>query len=286
MTNAEDDFRRVAILGVGLLGGSVALALKQRLNDVEIVGLSRSEAKRQLAIQCGAVDVAVDNIAAACEGADVVVVAAPVDRIASMANEAYASAPDGCLITDVGSTKATITDRVPHKNFVAAHPIAGSEKTGVTNAWADLFVDKTIVITPTTSTDPAMLEACDRFWQLTGGRTVRMSPEDHDAHLAAVSHVPHLMSALVARQLPPSAKELVGTGWQDITRVAAGDPDMWTAICGENQNAIISELDRLMADLKEFRQRIAANDQQAIEQWLTEAKQIKESAPQPIDVSN
>ncbi|NND99072.1 MAG: prephenate dehydrogenase/arogenate dehydrogenase family protein, partial [Pirellulaceae bacterium] len=110
---------RVAILGVGLLGGSVALSLKRRLPNVQIVGLSRSDAKRQLAIDSGAVDACEDNIAAACQACDVVVVAAPVDRIASMANEAIVSAPDDCLITDVGSTKATIVGDVAHPNFVA-----------------------------------------------------------------------------------------------------------------------------------------------------------------------
>ena len=278
MTDTENTWpKRVAILGVGLLGGSVALSLKRRLPGVEIVGLSRSEAKRKLAIDLGAVDIAVDNIAAACEGCDVVVVAAPVDRIASMACEAVVSAAPNCLITDVGSTKSSIVTDVQHANFVAAHPIAGSEKMGVSNATAGLFDGKVIVITPGSIAEPTMVQKCDQFWQLTGGRTVQMSAVEHDAHLAAVSHVPHLMSALVARMLPQDAKTLVGTGWRDITRVAAGDPILWQAICQENREAILSELERLAGDLSVLQKLLHNNDSQALLQWLNEAKVAKQS---------
>lgn len=279
MTDTENTWpKRVAILGVGLLGGSVALALKRKIPGIEIVGLSRSEEKRKLAIDCGAVDIAVDNITKACRDCDVVVVAAPVDLIASMANEAIAAAPSGCLVTDVGSTKSGIVTDVPHANFVAAHPIAGSEKTGVTNATAGLFDGKVIVVTPASTTDAAMVKKCNQFWQLTGGRTVEMSAVEHDAHLAAVSHVPHLMAALVARLLPPDAKSLVGSGWRDITRVAAGDPILWQAICQENREAILGELDRLSDDLSVLRDLLDKNDGRALMQWLAEGKSAKQSA--------
>ena len=269
--------KRVAILGVGLLGGSVGLSLKRRLSGVTIVGLSRSSEKRKLAVDCGAVDLAVDNISDACRDADVVVVAAPVDRIAAMANEAFQTAPADCLITDVGSTKANIVTDVPDPRFVAAHPIAGSEKTGAENATAGLFDARVIIITPSSTSDPTMTEKCDQFWQLTGGRTVQMSAVEHDALLAAVSHVPHLMSALIARLLPTAAKSLVGSGWRDITRVAAGDPTLWAAICQENREAILGELDRLIDDTQKLRIILADNDTTSLFQWLTEAAAAKKS---------
>ena len=274
--------RRVSILGVGLLGGSVGLAVKKRMPNTEVVGYSRTESKRALAVQCGAVDRTCDSIAATCDGADVVVVASTVDHIAALAIEAAAATPEGCLITDVGSTKATIVDAVlanpkAAAKFLAAHPIAGSEKTGVKNASATLFKGKVIVLTPSEKSGDELAAKAQRFWDLVGGQIVTLSPHDHDAHLAAVSHVPHLMSAAVSRLLPEQAKSLVGSGWRDITRVAAGDPTMWTAICRENREAIIEELKRLSDDLRKLQQLLESSDDGALQQWLAEAKRSKQS---------
>ncbi|MGB7347532.1 MAG: prephenate dehydrogenase/arogenate dehydrogenase family protein [Pirellulaceae bacterium] len=270
-----NEIQRIAILGVGLLGGSVALSLRRRLPNIEIIGFSRSEAKRQRTIELGVIDSAADSVPAACDGCDVVVVAAPVDRIAEMATIAAASAPKNCLITDVGSTKETIVAAVSLPNFVAAHPIAGSEKTGAENAKADLFDGKVIVITPSEKTDPMSLRQCDDFWRLTGGRTVQLSPAAHDAYLAAVSHVPHLMSSIIARLMPPAARELVGSGWRDMTRVASGDPTLWTAICRENRNMILDQLDLLSTDVARLREMLVDADEEGLQGWLAEAQTIK-----------
>ncbi|QDT09195.1 prephenate dehydrogenase [Planctomycetes bacterium K23_9] len=269
--------KRVAILGVGLLGGSLALSLRRKLPQTQFVGYSRSEAKRRLAIDLGVIDVAAPSIEEASDHSDVIVVAAPVDKIAEVANLAAAAAPPDCLITDVGSTKATIVDAISLPNFVAAHPIAGSEKTGAQNATAELFDGKLIVITPGPMTDSAKLQACEQFWQLTGGRTVQLSPAEHDAHLAAVSHVPHLMSSLVARLLPDAAGDLVGSGWRDITRVAAGDPTLWTAICSENRLAILEQLKRLTDDVESLTAILRNADDQRLHEWLREAQMLKQA---------
>lgn len=267
---------RVAILGVGLLGGSVALSLRRQLPDVQIVGFSRSEAKRQQAVDLGVVDFAAQSVEAASEGCDAVVVAAPVDKIACIAKQAAGAAGENALITDVGSTKASIVSAVANRNFVAAHPIAGSEKTGMENATEGLFDGKVIVLTPSETTDPEKLNACDQFWQLTGGRTVQMTAATHDTYLAAVSHVPHLMSSLVARLTPDAATELVGSGWRDITRVAAGDPTLWAAICKENRVAILDQLDRLREDVSGLFEMLVRNDDEALLQWLADAKSDKQ----------
>jgi prephenate dehydrogenase len=272
---------RVSILGVGLLGGSVGLALQQRSPSTEVVGYSRTAAKRQLAIRCGAVDRTAESIEAACDGADVVVVAATVDHIAPLVIEAASATADDCLITDVGSTKATIVDAVAgnpvaSEKFLAAHPIAGSEKTGVEHARGSLFEGKVIVLTPGDRSSPALTQKAERFWGLLGGQLVTLTPSDHDAHLAAVSHVPHLMSAAVSRLMPNQAKSLVGSGWRDITRVAAGDPALWTAICRENRQAIIAELARLSADVCTLQRLLEAAEDDALHHWLAEAKDRKD----------
>ena len=276
--------RRVTILGVGLLGGSVGMAIKRSCASAEVVGYSRTEQKRELAIQCGAVDRTADSIPAACEGADVVIVASLVDQIAPMAIDAAAATDEHCLITDVGSTKATIVqcvaqDAVAHRKFVAAHPIAGSEKTGVTHASKTLFDQKVIVLTPSDDTAPERTQRAKQFWQLTGGTIMQLSPAQHDAYLAAVSHVPHLVSAALCQTLPLQAGSLVGSGWRDITRVAAGDPSLWAAICAENRQAISSELQRLIAELQGLAQMLEKQDDAGVQQWLADAKRSKESVP-------
>ena len=276
--------RRVSILGVGLLGGSVALAIRRRCPSATIVGLARTEAKRDTLMELGTVDEVADSIESACRESDVVVVAAPVDKIASMVAAAAQSSPSGCLITDVGSTKALIVeavadDPVSVSKFVAAHPIAGSEKSGPRHAREDLFDEKIVVLTPGSKTDAPLTSKAREFWQLTGGQTHEMTPEDHDTHLAAVSHVPHLVSALVACLTRPEARSLVGSGWRDITRVAAGDPTLWTAICRENRVAITRELDRFASELEQLRDLVSTADDEAMHRWLAAAKEIKEQAP-------
>jgi prephenate dehydrogenase len=269
------------VLGVGLLGGSVGLALRRRLPEVEIVGTSRSASRRQLAVACGAAHHAVDSIRDACQDADVVVVASPVDRIAEMVIEAAENTSADCLITDVGSTKAGIVAAITahplaSKKFIAAHPIAGSEKTGVQHASESLFDGRVIVLTPSGGEAATGIERAERFWALTGGQTVLMSPQQHDTHLASVSHVPHLVSALVARLASPPARRLIGSGWRDITRVAAGDPGMWTAITIENRAAISAELQRFAQQLDELRELIDSASDEDLLRWLEQAKEIKD----------
>jgi prephenate dehydrogenase len=251
------------------------------LTDVEIIGTSRDASRRDRAVACGAVHRAVDSISDACQDVDVVVIAAPVDRIAAMAIEAAENTPDDCLITDVGSTKAGIVEAIARHasaraKFVAAHPIAGSEKTGVEHASESLFDSRLIIITPSGSEPTNLVERAERFWSLTGGQTILMSPEQHDTHLASVSHVPHLVSALVARLTSPAARRLIGTGWRDITRVASGDPGMWTAIVGENRAAISDQLRRFADGVDELRQMIDSASDEDLYRWLEEAKQIKD----------
>jgi prephenate dehydrogenase len=282
-TAADDWPRRVGILGVGLLGGSVAMSIRRQRPKTTFVGLCRNEQKRASLACSGIVQHATLSAAEAVEGCDVVVAAGPVDRIAPMVIQAASSCPPECLITDVGSTKGQIVqavacDPVASRMFVAAHPIAGSEKSGAANASATLFDGKLIILTPGAETEANRLEIAERFWRLTGGRTLQMSPADHDTHLAAVSHVPHLVSALVALMADSQSRPLVGSGWEDITRVASGDPTLWTAICQQNRAAIRRELDRFGDRLNQLRQIIDGNDDQMLWSWLADAKRSKEQS--------
>lgn len=280
---SEEWPRRVAILGVGLLGGSVAKSIRRLRPKTQFVGLARSAEKQQRLQSLGWLDDVGDSVSSVCQDCDVVVVAAPVDRIAELVLHASDHLAKDALITDVGSTKAGIVAEVERSKaasnlFVAAHPIAGSEKSGAEFAVETLFDGKTIVITPGEDADESRVQKADLFWRLTGGLTTQMSPAEHDAHLAAVSHVPHFVSALVATMARPEARPLVGSGWQDITRVAAGDPTMWTAICKENRAAIEQELIRFRGELDRVMEMIVGGHDQALQNWLAKAKNVKEQA--------
>lgn len=270
---------------MGLLGGSVALSIRRKRPNVVLVGTARTEAKRDRLIEAGIVDQATTSIESACQDADVIVVAAPVDRIAPMVIDAAQVAPDDCLITDVGSTKGRIIELVAQhpeaaQRFVAAHPIAGSEKTGFEHATADLFDGKIVIVTPSEQNERAVVQRANEFWRLIGGEIRTMTAAEHDTHLASISHVPHLVSALVARTATDQSRPLAGSGWDDITRVAAGDPTMWTAICDQNRSAIAAELERFATQVDGLRKALGESSE-AIYQWLAEAKRMKDdSKPQ------
>lgn len=274
--------QRVAVLGVGLLGGSVGMALRRC--GIRVAGYNRHQASCRAAIEVGAIDEAFTDVGQACRGCDAIVIAAPVDKIAELAAIACDHCGPETLITDVGSTKAKIVDelnrRFPQalKQFVAAHPIAGSEKTGAANASETLLDGKAIIITPHEGAEEALLSRAEAFWRQTGGEIVWMSPDQHDRRLAAVSHVPHLIASLLARFPDQESLPLVGSGWRDMTRVAAGDPTMWTAICQHNRDAILSQLDRFGEELTQLREQIAAGQAEALNDWLHDAKRRKESS--------
>ena len=280
---SEFPFRRIAIVGVGLLGGSVAKAIRRADSDVCIVGVSRTMATRDAALALGVIDEAHESIADGCRDCDVVVIATPVNRIAAQVIDVAGVTPEDCLITDVGSTKAGIVravadNAVAAAKFVAAHPIAGSEKTGVEHATADLFDHKLIIVTPTELTSDVRCQLAESFWKMTGGRCITMSPDQHDTQLAAVSHVPHLISALVAKSTPAAALPLTGSGWRDITRVAAGDPEMWTAICQENRVAIIEQLQDCCAEMSRITEMLQEGDDRTLMDWLAAAQAARQQA--------
>jgi prephenate dehydrogenase len=266
---------------VGLLGGSVGLSLRR--SGIHVVGYSRRPEGCRAAVEAGAIDEGCTQLEQACEGSDCVVVAAPVDKIAELAAAAADCLEPHALITDVGSTKARITEELLQRwpvaaaRFVAAHPIAGSEKTGVEHATASLLDGKVVVLTPHPGLSTDVVERAEAFWRQAGGTVVRMSPHEHDRHLAAISHVPHLLASLLANFPEAESLPLVGSGWQDMTRVAAGDPGMWTAICQHNRHAIVQQLDRFAAELAELRTRVAGPDPAELMRWLEAAKRRKQA---------
>ncbi|MBN1851268.1 MAG: prephenate dehydrogenase/arogenate dehydrogenase family protein [Pirellulales bacterium] len=304
-------YSSVAIIGVGLIGGSIGLALRQRQLAGEVVGIGRSEESLRHAEARGAVHRITTDLSAGVAEAEIVVVCSPVPRIVSHILATAAACPANTLITDVGSTKAEIIAAVEAvarnqrseasqrqkeshptwtrpggdpdmgqdgPTFVGSHPLAGDHRTGVGHARADLFEDRTVVVTPTNATPPGSVERARLFWHALGARVCTLGPDEHDRLVAATSHVPHLVAAAVVASTPLESLPLTATGWRDVTRIAAGDPSLWEAIIATNRQNILDALCRVEWSLAEFRDAIVAGDHQRLAQLLTEAKQIRENA--------
>lgn len=275
-------FDRIAIVGVGLIGGSVGLAAKTRGAAGRVVGVGRDRGRLDEAVRVGAADEVTTELADGVARAGLVVVCTPVDRIADDVLAAATHARPGTLFTDGGSTKgniaAAVAGRLPADvHFVPAHPLAGAEKGGVEHARADLFVNRLTILTPDDATPPAAVRRVERFWQALGSRVVRMRPDDHDEALATTSHLPHAVAAGVAGVTPPEWLPLSAGGFRDVTRIAGGSPDLWVPIFLANRAAVLAAADRFADRLAEFRRLVEAGDGAGLGRWLADAKQVRDA---------
>jgi prephenate dehydrogenase len=276
----------VAIIGVGLIGGSIGLALLKRQISRHVIGIGRNSNSLNKALAGGCVTKATTDLRTGVKQAQLIVVCTPVDQIAAHVAEAGRHCPFGSPITDVGSTKAAwipaaeaglisrFGTQVP---FVGSHPIAGSEKTGPEAASADMFESRTVVVTPTPASDPDSTAAIECFWQLLGARVVRMNPEEHDRSLAYTSHLPHLVAAALAHSTPPDELDLTGTGWQDTTRIAAGDAELWRQILLANRGGTLLALADFERVLVEYRSALESADGAKLAELLAEGKRRRDA---------
>jgi prephenate dehydrogenase len=267
----------LAVVGVGLLGGSVALAARRRGVVRRVIGVDRDDAVLHRACAGGILDEASPEVAAAAAVADLVVVCVPVDVIASQVLLAASACRPGTLLTDVGSTKQAIVEAIRHRlppgaAFVGSHPLAGSEKNGADHADADLFEDRLVVLTPMPEVEASAVGQVSDFWQALGARVQVLGPEEHDRAVALTSHLPHLLAAALAGTLPTELDELTATGFRDVTRVAAGSPRLWGPILQANRQAVLDALARLEAQLEHFRRALAEDDRAALERMLEAGK--------------
>jgi cyclohexadieny/prephenate dehydrogenase len=267
----------LTVVGVGLIGGSIGLAARQRQVARRVLGVGRCRESLDRAIALGAIAEGFVDPVPAVRGADLVILCTPVDHIAAQAvHLAYHCRP-GTLLTDAGSTKSAIVRAVETRlpagvRFVGSHPLAGSEKRGVEHGDADLFLDRMTVVTRTEHTDGAALEQVSAFWRELGSRVRVMSPEEHDWALAQTSHLPHLLASALAGILPHELTELAATGFRDTTRIAAGDPSLWTSILSQNRVAVLDALARLRQRLDLFQQALEIDNVQQLDFLLATAK--------------
>jgi prephenate dehydrogenase len=271
----------VAIVGLGLMGGSLGLALRGQ--GVRVRGCARREATRADALRRGAVDEAFDDPAAAAEGAGRIVVCVPVRAIPELIRAVRPALRRGAVVTDVGSTKAHVSALCPPllegtgAAFVGSHPIAGSERQGIESARADLYRGALTVVTPLASAPDDAVGQVESLWRSVGSRVLRMEPGDHDRRLARTSHLPHLAAAALAAAVgradgAEAAAPLCGPGFRDATRIAEGSADVWIDIVGTNREAVAAELDGLGERLAAMARAVRAGDDAAVRRLLEDGR--------------
>ena len=278
--------RKIVVFGVGLIGGSFALALRRAEAVGEVVGFGRSTATLEQAKQLGIIDRIGTDVAAEVRDADIVLLATPVGQMAELMARIAPHLGSHTLVTDGGSTKgdvvaavrANMGDRIAQ--FVPAHPIAGAEKSGAAAAMADLYVGKKVVLTPLPENSTESVARVRRAWELCGAVVSELTAEQHDAVFAAVSHLPHLLSfALVHDLAQRDDRELLlsfaASGFRDFTRIAASSPEMWRDICMANRDALLDELGSYMEELENIHEALAEADADKLEKIFSLARSVR-----------
>ncbi len=276
-------FRKITIVGVGLLGGSIGLAVRRRRLAREVAGFVRRPASLKDCEKAGAVDYATTDLLAAVSNADLIILCTPLSQMQSRVVEMLPALKRGAIVTDVGSVKAGVVRELESllkksgAHFVGSHPMAGAEKTGVSAARADLFVDAVCVVTPTKRSNALAVRKTEQFWKSLGARTLRLAPEQHDVLVSRSSHLPHVVAAvLVNLVLAPAAPEfqsaLCANGFRDTTRIASGSPEMWRDIALANRKNLSQSVDAFVSELHKFQRVLKKSDAKAISKFLETAK--------------
>lgn len=278
MLMEKPQFGCLAVVGVGLIGGSVALACKSRGLADKVLGIGRNPARLAEAQEQGIIDGFASD-ATALQQADLVVVCTPVDRIAGDVLSALSVTDSHTLVTDAGSVKAAIVQAVDERGagrgdrFVGAHPLAGSHAAGFEHADPNLYAGRLCVVTPGNAARRAAVDVISAFWNALGMRVRELSPQEHDRVLALTSHLPHLAAAAVAGLVAPEYLEFASTGYRDTTRIAAGDPELWSAIFTLNAQPVMGVTDQLIASLQEFRRTLAHGSRDDLIAYLRHASE-------------
>ena len=284
---------RITIWGVGLIGGSLGLALKKNGFQGQRVGLGRNIGRLEKALQYDAVDVVTTEMAEGLRGSDLVVLCTPVELVPVLVQHVIevVGSQQSMVLTDVGSTKSVLVQTVEAQlrehgsntiSFVGGHPMAGSHETGVGAARATLFENATCLVTPTESTDSDSLQQVRSLWEFVGAVPHLLSPEIHDLLIGAASHLPHLIASLLTNTVANvetehhKALDFTATGFRDSTRIAAGSPDLWTGIFFQNRDVLLSLIDDIVDNLSEFKTLLQTDNRVEIERVLLEAQVIVE----------
>ncbi len=281
MFNRKELFRKIAIVGVGFMGTSLGLAIKKRGLAREVVGIGRQETSLREAADLGAINEGTMDFNKGVIGADLIVLATPVNTVLDLIETLGKEHRRNCIITDLGSTKALIVERaekVLHHSllFVGSHPLVGSEKKGPSNANAQLYEGGTCVMTPTDKTNRLAREKIKQFWTQLGCSVKFMSPKEHDDIFAYISHLPHLAAFALMKAMPDNYLDYATQGLKDTTRIAGSDPQMWRDIALTNHKPILKALDEAVKVLASMRKAIVGRDQEVLTEIFKNARDKRE----------
>jgi len=281
-------FRKITIVGVGLLGGSLGLAIKKRGLADEVAGFVRLAASIAECKKANAVDTCTRDLREAVADADLIVLCTPLAQMLPLLKEMRPAIKRGAIITDVGSVKATVVKELESLvtksggHFIGSHPMAGAEKTGVAAARAELFTNAVCVVTPTKRSHQSAVKKVEEFWKAVGARVVRLTPELHDELVSRSSHLPHVAAATLANLVldpvhPKSQPLLCANGFRDTTRIASGSPEMWRDIAMANRKNLSKALGAFIRDLKKFQALLKKGDEKSAEKFFTKGKQRRDN---------
>jgi cyclohexadieny/prephenate dehydrogenase len=282
-------FNKIALIGIGLIGGSIALEARKRGLAKSIVAATRSAETAALANKLKLADHCGTDLAAACEGADLVIVCTPVGACGPVAKAIAPKLKPGCIVSDVGSVKQTvIADMAPHipagVHFIPAHPVAGTENSGPEAALLDLFQGRYCILTPLPDSDPKAVDKLEAFWRALGSEVNRLDPANHDRILAITSHLPHLIAYTIVGtaddlggHLNSEVLKYAAGGFRDFTRIAASDPVMWRDVFLNNREAVLEMLQRFSEDLTALQRAIRWGEGQKLEDLFTRTRAIRRS---------
>lgn len=280
--------KQISIIGTGLIGGSLAKALRKSGFAGTIVGADHSESTLQTAVELGVIDRYSTDIAESVQGSDLIVLSVPVRQTESVLAQMLPALPAEAVITDVGSSKAhvvTAAERVLGdcmSRFVPGHPIAGREKSGVTAAETELFRDHRVILTPVESTRQDAIDLVTQMWESVGAQTSCLTVEQHDLVLAATSHLPHVLAyatvdTLAGTDYVEEIFEFAAGGFRDFSRIASSDPVMWRDVCLTNKSAILDVLDHFESQLSEIRRAIETDDSDKLTETFASSKKIRDN---------
>ena len=281
-------FSKTAVLGVGLLGASFSLAAKKAGICSKVTGFGRSRENLVRAKSMGIIDAVAPDPASACSDADFVLLAAPAGAFVNLVKQASPSFKKGAIVTDVGSVKGGLVSELERLmpagvHFIGSHPIAGSDRSGIDSAHADLFCNALCIVTPTDQSDPAALQSVTDLWSSLGSKVMAMPPAQHDRIYAAVSHLPHLIAYAMVNtvtDIDSSYLSYCGQGFRDMTRIAASSPDIWTDIALLNRQNLIELIDLFRENLNRIETQLKTAGVDALRQEFIRAKTARENIGQ------
>jgi prephenate dehydrogenase len=281
-------FQKITIIGVGLLGGSIGLAVKRRKLAREVAGFVRRAASLKDCEKAGAVDFATTDLLAAVSNSDLVILCTPLAQMRPLTEQLLPALKRGAIVTDVGSVKADVVRELESiiaksgAHFIGGHPMAGAEKTGVVAARANLFENTVCVLTPTKKSNATAVRKLEQFWQSLGARVLKLDAAQHDLLVSRTSHLPHVVAATLANLVlnpasPKTQAQLCATGFRDTTRIASGSPEMWRDIALTNRKNLSRSVDAFVAELKRFQVALKSGDDKAVEKIFATAKQRRDN---------